>query len=131
VYQLLPALARGGPGHPSMASLATAALVGLFAAATAWSAEPAAQEASPPAEAPAAEAPPPESPAAEASPAGGAESVDSLQLALTLQAVGRLEACAVEALRHAYRSIWLRAVSCRRGSGLKAVSSCGTRCIGP
>ncbi len=103
MYQLLPALARGGPGHPSMASLATAALVGLFAAATAWSAEPAAQEASPPAEAPAAEAPPPESPAAEASPAGGAESVDSLQLALTLQAVGRLEACAVEALRHAYR----------------------------
>lgn len=92
MYQLLPALARGGRRRPSIASLATAALVCCFAASTARSSESTAPVSAPPAESPAAETP----------AAGAAEPIDSLQLALTLQAVGRLEACAVEALRHAY-----------------------------
>lgn len=92
MYHMLPAIAARGCGRPSIASLATAVLLGFFAASGAWSAELATPGSAPPGETPAAEAPAP----------AGPEPVDSLQLALTLQAVGRLEACAVEALRHAY-----------------------------
>lgn len=92
MYHLLPAIATRGCGRPAIASRVTAALVWFCSASAAWSSESAAPESAPPGETPAAEAPAP----------AGPESVDSLQLALTLQAVGRLEACAVEALRHAY-----------------------------
>lgn len=79
-------------GPRAVASLgAFTVVVGLVAPCLGWSAErPSGADAVAPAA------------AASDVQAAPAEAADALQLALTLQAVGRLDACTVEALRHGY-----------------------------